>query len=85
LNSALLTTVPAPADLAIEQGALVDALTKAEAEWAALHQPSARRTPYLLDAMATITQGKSLIANLALLCNNAKVAAKIAVAYASAV
>ncbi|MGY8753364.1 MAG: pseudouridine-5'-phosphate glycosidase [Phycisphaerales bacterium] len=85
LNSALLTTVPAPADLAIEQGALVDALTKAEAEWAALHQPSATRTPYLLDAMATITQGKSLIANLALLCNNAKVAAKIAVAYASAV
>jgi pseudouridine-5'-phosphate glycosidase len=33
--------------------------------------------------MAKSTQGKSLIANLALLCNNAKEAAKIAVSFAS--
>lgn len=85
LHSALLATVPAPSGVALEQGALINALTKAEAQWATLHQPSARRTPYLLDAMATITQGKSLVANLALLCNNAKVAAKIAVVYTSTV
>ena len=85
INSALLTTVPAPDDVILEQNALIDALTKAEAEWATLHQPSATRTPYLLNAMATITQGKSLVANLALLSNNATVAAKIAVALSTKV
>lgn len=85
MHSALLTTIPAPKDVALEHGALIEALTKAEMEWATLHQPSATRTPYLLDAMATITQGTSLVANLALLCNNAKIAAKIAVALATKV
>ncbi|MAI67154.1 MAG: pseudouridine-5-phosphate glycosidase [Phycisphaerae bacterium] len=83
LNSAVLTSAPVPDDVALEQGTLIDALTKAEAKWAALHQPSATRTPYLLDAMAKITQGASLVANLALLCNNAKVAANISVALAT--
>jgi pseudouridine-5'-phosphate glycosidase len=35
-------------------------------------------TPYLLSRIATLTQGESLAANLALLENNARVAAKVA-------
>jgi len=85
MHSAVLTNVLAPDEVALEHGTLIDALAKAETEWATLHQPSSTRTPYLLEAMATSTQGKSLVANLALLCNNAKFAAKIAVELATMV
>ncbi|HEY5258992.1 MAG TPA: pseudouridine-5'-phosphate glycosidase [Candidatus Baltobacteraceae bacterium] len=39
-------------------------------------------TPWLLDRIFTLTQGKSLIANIALVENNARLAAKIAVSCA---
>jgi pseudouridine-5'-phosphate glycosidase len=80
LTSAVLATLPAPPDAALDEGALQEALTIAENEWAALNQPSDTRTPFLLDSMAKITGGKSLVANLALLCNNAGAAAEIAIA-----
>jgi pseudouridylate synthase len=38
-------------------------------------------TPFLLKRLAEITQGRSLVANIALVKNNAKLAAEIAVAY----
>ena len=38
-------------------------------------------TPFLLKRLAEITQGRSLTANIALVKNNAKLAAEIAVAY----
>lgn len=40
-------------------------------------------TPFLLKRLAEITEGKSLKANIALVMNNAKVAADIAVAYSA--
>jgi pseudouridine-5'-phosphate glycosidase len=40
------------------------------------------RTPYLLSALAELTGGRSLEANLALLEDNARVAAEVAVALA---
>jgi pseudouridylate synthase len=40
-------------------------------------------TPFLLKRLAEITEGKSLKANIALVMNNARVAADIAVAYSS--
>jgi pseudouridine-5'-phosphate glycosidase len=80
LPSAVLATLPAPSDVALEEGALQEALALAENEWSGLNQPSATRTPFLLDSMARITEGKSLVANLALLCNNAGAAAEIAIA-----
>lgn len=43
------------------------------------------RTPFLLAALAEITGGRSLEANLALLEDNARVAAEIAVAYAGGI
>ena len=83
LKSAVLATIPAPIDVALEEGALEVVLAQAEKEWAQLNQPSATRTPFLLDQMAKITCGKSLVANLALLCNNAAAAAEIATAIAN--
>ena len=38
-------------------------------------------TPFLLKRLAEITQGRSLTANIALVKNNAKLAAEIALAY----
>ena len=40
-------------------------------------------TPFLLAEITRTTQGRSLRANIALVKNNAKVAAEIAVAYAT--
>ena len=82
LNSAILAAVPAPEKFAVERGCFTDALKQAEQTWAKLGLPSITRTPYLLSALSEITQGKSLIANLELLCNNACIAGKIAVALA---
>jgi pseudouridine-5'-phosphate glycosidase len=39
-------------------------------------------TPFLLAEIAGVTQGRSLAANIALVKNNARVAAEIAVAFA---
>jgi pseudouridylate synthase len=52
----------------------------AEAEAQGIHGKYV--TPFLLKRLAEITAGKSLKANIALVMNNAKVAADIAVAYA---
>jgi len=80
LQSAVLATIPVPENVALEEGVLAQALVQAEQDWVATNQPSATRTPFLLDQIANITHGKSLVANLELLCNNAQIAAKISVA-----
>ena len=38
-------------------------------------------TPFLLERINQLTEGKSLKSNIALVCNNARLGAKIAVAY----
>jgi pseudouridylate synthase len=53
----------------------------AEAEAKGIHGKNV--TPFLLKRLAEITEGKSLKANIALVMNNARVAADIAVAYAA--
>jgi pseudouridine-5'-phosphate glycosidase len=52
-----------------------------EAQRQGIHGPAV--TPFLLSRMATLTEGESLRANLALLLNNATVAAQIATQLAS--
>jgi pseudouridine-5'-phosphate glycosidase len=79
LPSAILAGIPVPDNAALERGSLAEALQKAEQSWFEKNMPSTTRTPYLLGALAEITQGASLIANLELLCNNAKIAGKLAV------
>jgi pseudouridine-5'-phosphate glycosidase len=82
LRSAVLAAVPVPEEVALKVGTLDKAIACAEEEWIATKQAAATRTPFLLDRLATLTQGKSLVANLSLLCNNAKVAAQIGIALA---
>jgi pseudouridine-5'-phosphate glycosidase len=78
INSALLVTVPVPADAEIPADALEavlnDALLEAERKQIAGREV----TPFLLSRMSQQSEGATLRANLALLENNARVAAEIA-------
>ena len=56
-------------------------IEKAIAEANALGVHGKSLTPFLLKRLAEITQGRSLVANIALVKNNAELAAKIAVVY----
>ena len=77
LNSALLLTVPVPreaeVDVALLERVLADSLEQAEREKIVGRDV----TPFLLARMAEQSEGATLRANIALLENNAQVAAKI--------
>ena len=79
LKSAVLAGVPVPNTVALDRGSLEEALVQAEHAWLETGMPSITRTPYLLEALAEITSGDSLIANIELLCNNARIAGQLAV------
>ncbi len=78
LKAAVLLTVPVPAKFEIEaetlENFLQDALGKAERQ----NIYGKEITPFLLEQMANSSQGKTLAANIALLENNAKIAAQTA-------
>lgn len=82
VERALLVTVPVPQEFEVPveslEGALRAALQQAE------RQPVVGRelTPFLLSRMAQISEGATLKANIALLENNARIAAAIAVTLA---
>jgi pseudouridine-5'-phosphate glycosidase len=82
LRSGVLVCVPCPEEVAVpaEKVELVlrTALQQAESEGVRGKQV----TPYLLSRLAELSGGKTLRANLALLRNNARVAAEIARAFA---
>lgn len=77
LNSALLVTVPVPLEAEVEtsllERVLDDSLERAEREQIAGRE----LTPFLLSRMAEGSEGATLRANIALLENNALIAAKI--------
>jgi pseudouridine-5'-phosphate glycosidase len=80
LQSGLLVTVPVPAEAALDEAemALVIAQATAEADQAGIY--GAATTPWLLNRVRELTDGRSLQANVALLNNNATVAAQISAA-----
>lgn len=82
LNSSILLTVPVPEKYEIEfeelEKILATVLNSAESE----NIKGKEVTPFLLSRMAEKSAGKTLSANLALLENNARVAAQIALQYA---
>lgn len=82
LRSTLLLCNPVPFPLAMDAGEVEVAAQEAEAlaDRAGVHGKA--RTPFLLPALAEVTGGRSLETNLALLEDNARVAAEIAVAAA---
>ena len=80
LPGGLLVAVPIPAEAEIPAAEIEPAIGQAVAEAAARGLRSAEVTPFLLSRIAELTGARSLEANLALLKNNAAVAAQIAVA-----
>lgn len=82
LRGAVLVCVPPPAATALSREESEAAVARAQEEAAALGIAGAALTPFLLGRVAEITDGRSLRANVALLENNAAVAAEIAVAVA---
>ena len=81
-SSTLLACNPVPAALAMDPGEVRAAVVEAEARADAADIQGKERTPFLLAALAQITGGRSLDANLALLEDNARLAGEIAVAVA---
>lgn len=81
-GAGMLLTVPPPAEYALDrvvvEAAIERALRRATDE--GVHGPAV--TPFLLAALAQETGGASVRANVALLCQNARVAAHIAAAIA---
>jgi len=80
LNGAVLVTAPVPAEFEIElaevESLIEEALHAAERQ----NVKGKETTPFLLSALVEKSGGRTLAANIALLKNNAKVAAEIAVA-----
>ena len=82
IESALLVTVPVPAEYevpaALVEQVLGDAISAAERQQVAGRE----LTPFLLARMSEMSEGATLRANIALLENNARIAAEIAQALA---
>ncbi len=79
LKSAILLTVPVPADFEIESSELEKILAEALKLAAEKNISGKEITPFLLTQMSEKSAGKTLRANIALLENNAQIAATIAV------
>lgn len=81
LEGGVLVANPIPENFAMDEATIQKAIDQALKEALKKGVTGKAITPYLLDAIKTITNGKSLEANLALMKHNALVAAQIAVAY----
>ena len=84
LSSAMLVTVPPPSELEIPASQIAMQIEKALEEADKNNINGAAITPYLLQKVNEETKGKSMRVNIALLKNNARIAAKIATALCSA-
>jgi pseudouridylate synthase len=78
IETALLVTVPVPEAAEVEADTLTTILDEALAEAERVHIGGRELTPFLLSRMAQRSGGATLKANIALLENNARVAAEIA-------
>lgn len=81
LTHGLLVGVPVPAEHAMSETVAENAITQAtrEADEKGIHGKAV--TPYLLARVAELTGGQSMVANRALLVNNAKIASTVAQAW----
>jgi pseudouridine-5'-phosphate glycosidase len=71
---------PCPAGVAVPAGEFAGWLETAEAEAAAARVGGAELTPFLLKRLAELSGGRTLAANRALIVENARLAAQVAVA-----
>jgi pseudouridine-5'-phosphate glycosidase len=80
LRSGILVTVPIPAEDEIPPDEIESAIAQATSQAEAEGVVGAALTPFVLARLAELTGGRSVRANVSLLHNNARVAARIAVA-----
>lgn len=80
LEGATLVTVPVPAEMEVPIGILQNVIAQALAQAGQKGISGRQLTPFLLSHMAEHSDGSTLKANIALLENNARVAAGIALA-----
>ena len=79
----LRAAVPIPGSSAAQGGRVEAAISKALAEAAKKKIQGAATTPFLLERIQQLTGGLSLALNIALVKNNARIGAEIAVALVS--
>lgn len=79
-----LVALPIPAAEEIEAGTLAPVIAQARAEAAAQGISAKAVTPFLLNRIFELTEGRSLTANIALVLNNARFAAAIAREFSAA-
>lgn len=82
LGGGLLVTCPIPAADALPDDVFADALAQAERDATEAQVTGPAITPFLLARIGALTEGTSVVANRALLLNNATWAARIATALA---
>lgn len=80
LQGGQLVTNPIPQEAEIPAETLAPIITQALAEADAQQISAKHVTPFLLGRIFELTDGRSLVANIALVRNNAKLAAQIAIA-----
>jgi pseudouridine-5'-phosphate glycosidase len=85
LDSAILVVVPPPEEAALPPEEVNEVIQQALEEADMQHIHGAAVTPFLLNRVSELSGGASLKTNLALLANNATLAAKIAREWSSAV
>ncbi|HEY0214093.1 MAG TPA: pseudouridine-5'-phosphate glycosidase [Paenirhodobacter sp.] len=84
LSGGQLVANPIPLDAEIARADIIPAIEQALQEAEAQHIAAKEVTPFLLARIYELTQGRSLTANIALVLNNARLAAAIAVELAQA-
>ena len=83
LKGGVVVANPIPDEWAMDKGTIDAAIDKAVSELGPKGVSGKRVTPYLLARVVELTGGDSLEANIALVKNDARLAASIAVAYAA--
>jgi pseudouridine-5'-phosphate glycosidase len=83
LEGGVVIANPIPEEWAMDKARIDEAIEKAVSELAPKGVKGKKVTPYLLARVVELTGGDSLEANIALVKNDARLAASIAVAYAS--
>lgn len=83
LKGGALIVNPIPEEYSMDENLITDVIDKAIGEAADHGIKGKETTPFLLAKVKEITEGASLVANIELVYNNSKLAAKIAKEYAS--
>lgn len=82
LNGGVVVANPVPEQYQMDPAVMETAIAEALAEADRKHIKGKAITPFLLSRLEQLTGGESLAANIELVCNNARLAAEIARAYA---